>query len=269
MNTADRITFKRHAYDWQTKGKRLLSIIKADFPGRAASSAITAPLLGFSPVTFVVNGVVVAAIKDSDFMANRGGFRCYVNETDIDTPKDHDAALFVMEMGSSPNNPVTLDGLQTGSGGDGTVPVSSATALPALALLRQQVQGTDTLRAAHERHAHGLAEVTGLAFPGAARTQGLEPAIGRHGMQRRTVAVERFQQGVERTVERDRIRVRGQQCLAGVPQTARRRTAVGATRNVSRRTRVPLAFAGAVRDGAAERLVTRHGAGERGYRGPS
>ena len=132
LNTADRVTFRRHVYDWTNKAKRLLGIIKADFPGRAASSAVTAPLLGFNPITFVVKGVVVAAIKDSDTMANRGGFRCYTNENDVDTPKDNDAALFVMEMEPPPNNPVTLDGLQTGSGGDGTVPVSSAATLPAL-----------------------------------------------------------------------------------------------------------------------------------------
>ena len=76
--------------------------------------------------------MVVAAIKDSDMMANRGGFRCYVNDSDLDTPKDNDAALFVMELEPPPNNPVTLDGLQTGSGGDATVPVSSAAALPVL-----------------------------------------------------------------------------------------------------------------------------------------
>ena len=132
LNTGDRVTFRRHVYDWTNKAKRLLGIIKADFPGRAASSAVTAPLLGFNPITFVVKGVVVAAIKDSDTMANRGGFRCYTNENDVDTPKDNDAALFVMEMDPPPNNPVTLDGLQPGSGGDGTVPVSSAAALKVL-----------------------------------------------------------------------------------------------------------------------------------------
>ena len=84
--------------------------------------------MGFA---FVVNRVVVAAVKDSDAMANRGGFRCYTNENDVDTPKDNDAALFAMEMDPPPNNLVTLDGL-TGSGGDGTVPVSSAATLPAL-----------------------------------------------------------------------------------------------------------------------------------------
>ena len=128
LNTCDHIMFRRHAYDWQNKAKRLLAIIKADFPGRAA----TAPLLGFNPVTFVVSGVVVAAIKDSDAMVNRGGFRCHTNENDLDTPKDADAALFVMQMDMPPNNPVMLDRLQARSGGDATVPVSSAAVLPAL-----------------------------------------------------------------------------------------------------------------------------------------
>ena len=132
LNTADRIVFQRHAYDWKNKAKRLLDIIKADFPGRAASSAVTAPLMGFNPITFVVHGVTVAVIKDTDTMVNRGGFRCYANETDLDTSKDNDAALFVMEMAMPPNNPVTLDRLQTGSGGDATVPVSSAALLKAL-----------------------------------------------------------------------------------------------------------------------------------------
>ena len=132
LNTADRIVYRRHPHDWKNKAKRLLEIIKADFPGRAVSSAVTAPLLGFNPITFVVKGVVVAAIKDTDMMVNRGGFRCYVNEHDLDTPKDSDAALFVMETEMPPNNPVTLGRLQAGSGGDATVPVSSAAIVPAL-----------------------------------------------------------------------------------------------------------------------------------------
>ena len=132
LNTADRVIFRRHGYDWKNKARRLLEIIKADFPGRAASSAATAPLLGFNPVSFVVNGMVVAAIKDSDTLVNRGGFRCYVNDSDLDTPKDADAALFVMEMDPPPSTPVSLNGLQTGSGGDATVPVSSAAALKVL-----------------------------------------------------------------------------------------------------------------------------------------
>ncbi len=68
----------------------------------------------------------------SDRWANRGGFRCYVDEHNLDIPKDSDAALFVMEMEMPPNNPVTLPGVEPGSGGDATVPVSSAAALPAL-----------------------------------------------------------------------------------------------------------------------------------------
>lgn len=132
LNTADRIEFRRHAHDWKTKAKRLLDVIKADFPGRATLSAATAPLLGFNPVTFVVNGVVVAAIKDSDMMVNRGGFRCYVDETDVDTSKDADSALFVMDMQMPQNNPVAPALPSGGSGGDATVPVSSAAVLPAL-----------------------------------------------------------------------------------------------------------------------------------------
>lgn len=132
LNTADRIVFKRHTYDWKNKARHLLDIVKADFPGRATTSALTAPLMGFNPLTFIVNGVVVAAIIDSDTMVNRGGFRGYVNDSNIDVPKDNDAALFVMEMDMPPNNPVTLDRLQKSSGGDATVPVSSAAILPAL-----------------------------------------------------------------------------------------------------------------------------------------
>ena len=98
LNTADRIVFRRHAYDWKSKGKRLLEIIKADFPGRATISAAGTPLLGFNPVTFVVTGAVSAAIKDSDFMVNRGGFRCYTHESDLDTPKESADALFVMQI---------------------------------------------------------------------------------------------------------------------------------------------------------------------------
>jgi len=132
LNTADRIVFKRHTFDWKNKFQHLLDIIKADFPGRATTSALTAPLMGFNPLTFVVNGLVVAAIKDSDTMVNRGGFRCYVNDRNREVPKDSDSSLFVMEMDMPPNNPVTLDRLQKTSGGDATVPVSSAAILPAL-----------------------------------------------------------------------------------------------------------------------------------------
>ena len=92
----------------------------------------TAPLLGFNPVTFVVNGVVVAAVKDSDTMTNRGGFRCYVDEHDTDTLKGSENALFVMDMRMPPNHPVAPSLRPTGSGGDATVPVSSAAVLPAL-----------------------------------------------------------------------------------------------------------------------------------------
>ena len=129
LNTADRIVFRRHAYDWKSKGKRLLEIIKADFPGRATIAGAATPLLGFNPVTFVVTGAVSAAIKDSDFMVNRGGFRCYANESDLDTPKESAEALFVMQIEMPENSPVALNRLQTGSGGDGTVPVSSGAAL--------------------------------------------------------------------------------------------------------------------------------------------
>ncbi len=132
LNTCDHVTFRRHAYDWQNKSKRLLEIIKADFPGRAVSSAVTAPLLGFNPVTFVVKGIVVAAIKDTDAMVNRGGFRCHTDDNDLDTLKDSSATLFLMQLDMPPNNSVTLDRLQTGSGGDATVPVSSAAILSAL-----------------------------------------------------------------------------------------------------------------------------------------
>ncbi len=132
MNTADHIVFKRHTFGWKNKAKRLFEIIKADFPGRAAGSLLTAPLLGFNPLTFIVKGVAVAAIKDTDFMVNRGGFRCYVDDRDLDTPKDSDAALFVMDMDMPSNNPVALDGLKDSTGGDATVPVSSAGVLPAL-----------------------------------------------------------------------------------------------------------------------------------------
>ena len=132
LNTADHIVFKRHTFDWKNKAMRLFEIIKADFPGRAAGSLLTAPLLGFNPLTFIVKGVVVATIKDSDLMVSRGGFRCYVNDRDLDTPKDSDAALFVMEMDMPSNNSVALGVLKEGSGGDATVPVSSAAILPAL-----------------------------------------------------------------------------------------------------------------------------------------
>jgi hypothetical protein len=132
LNTADRVVYSRHAHDWKTKAARLLKIIKADLPGAAVGSAVTAPLLGFSPVSFVIKQVGVAVVKDTDFMTNRGGFRCYVNEAGRDIPTNNDDALFVMQMEMPENNPVTLDGLQKGSGGDGTVPVSSGATLRAL-----------------------------------------------------------------------------------------------------------------------------------------
>jgi pimeloyl-ACP methyl ester carboxylesterase len=132
LNTADRVVYSRHAHDWKTKAARLLKIIKADLPGDLAKSALTAPLLGFNPVSFVIKQVGVAVVKDTDFMTNRGGFRCYVNDAGQDIPTNNDEALFVMQMEMPENNPVMLDGLQKGSGGDGTVPVSSGATLRAL-----------------------------------------------------------------------------------------------------------------------------------------
>jgi len=150
LNTADDIVFRRHTYDWANKAKHLLDIIKADFPGRATTSAITAPLMGFNPLTFIVKGLVVAAIKDSDTMVNRGGFRCYVNDGNREVQKNNDSALFVMEMDMPPNNPVTLNPLQAGSGGDATVPVSSAAILPALETVSVSKEDENYLVRDHE-----------------------------------------------------------------------------------------------------------------------
>lgn len=71
-------------------------------------------------------------LRGSDHWVNRGGFRCYVSTSDIDTPKDSGTVSFAMELEMPPNHPVALVGLQKGSGGDATVPVSSAAALAVL-----------------------------------------------------------------------------------------------------------------------------------------
>ena len=55
-----------------------------------------------------------------------------MNEQNIDISKDSNDALFVMQLALPENNPVALKGLQKGSGGDGTVPVSSGAALNVL-----------------------------------------------------------------------------------------------------------------------------------------
>lgn len=83
-------------------------------------------------MSFVIKQVGVAVIKDTDFMTTRGGFRCYVNEAGQDIPTTSDNALFVMQMEMPEYNSLMLDGLQKGSGGDGTVPVSLGAALRVL-----------------------------------------------------------------------------------------------------------------------------------------
>ena len=76
--------------------------------------------------------MALGAIKDSDTMVSRVGFRCYVNDSNREVPKNNEAALFVMEMDMPANIPVALDRLPARSGGDATVPVSSSAILPSL-----------------------------------------------------------------------------------------------------------------------------------------
>lgn len=137
LATSDRIEYSRHLHHWWTKAKRLLGILKADAPRQVITAALGAPvkaaigLKAFSPLGFVVGGTGAALVKDSDYMVNRGGYRAYTDAQDRELDSDHDEALFVMTLQMPGNDPVAASGGKE-SGGDGTVPVPSASALNVL-----------------------------------------------------------------------------------------------------------------------------------------
>jgi hypothetical protein len=73
---------------------------------------------------------------------------------------------------------------------------------PTLARSREQIERTDALVAAEQRHTHGLAQIAVLTLPRATRAPRLEQSRVPEREHRDTVAVERGHEGIERAVER-------------------------------------------------------------------
>lgn len=137
LNTADSVQFGRALNTLSTKVKRLMKDYAKGLPwqGTVAAAKVALGANPFSPAGLAVSGVRVL-VKDSDRFANWGGFRVYTDASDRPVARNSDDAMFVMTI-EPPGNQGKTPGAEEGErGGDGTVPLSSASALAARETIR-------------------------------------------------------------------------------------------------------------------------------------